>query len=367
VSAADPAEAGAAKGGLKILYAAEMGGDAASFCRALALERLGHGVVRLDSRDYAVGNPLLGKVAFRLAAGLHAQRLNRDLLRLAGSERPDIFWADKLLLLQPRTLKAMEKMGIATVSYMIDNPFGPRRDPGWRLYKKDLPLFDLHVQQRDASLTQYRERGARDVMKVLIGFEPSIHFPPPEPMTDDRRDREVSFVGSPYDDRAAILTKLSDAGLPVTVSGNERAWRRALSPGVFTRMFRGGELYGKDYREAIWRSKINLSFVTKSNHDEVAQKSFEIAGCGGFLLAERSEGHMLKFKEGEEAVFFSSVDELIGKIRRYLPEEAPRNRIAAAGRERAVRDGYDNDNQMRRVVERIERILAVKRGQAESN
>ena len=56
-------------------------------------------------------------------------------------------------------------------------------------------------------------------------------------------------------------------------------------------------------------------------------------------MAERSEGHRLKFVEDEEAVFFSGADELLEKIRRYLPDEAARSRIAAAGRERSVRDG----------------------------
>jgi hypothetical protein len=341
----------------KVLYAADMGAGTASSYRAAALQRLGHRIIPVDTNCYQLENPLLRKVAFRLAAGPHAERLNRDILRLARAEKPDLFWADKLLLLQPRTLKALEKMGIVTVSYMIDNPFGPRRDPGWRLYMKDLPLFDLHIQQRNVSLAHYRQRGARDVMKVLIGFEPTVHFPSPQPMTDQDRDRCVSFVGTPYDDRAEVLTRLADAGLPVTISGNERAWRRALGPGPFAAIFRGGEMLGKDYREAIWRSKINLSFLTKSNQDEYTQKSFEIAGCGGFLLAERSDGHLRKFKEDEEAVFFSTADELIEKIRRYLPDEAARNRIAAAVRARAMQDGYDSDSQMEMVLARVRQTM----------
>jgi spore maturation protein CgeB len=355
---ADPWEAAPAeRPALNILYAADMRPGTASFYRAGALERLGHRIIPVDASQYELKSPLLSKIAFRLAAGPHAQRLNRDLLRLARTEKPDILWADKLLLLQPRTLKAFEKMGIATVSYMIDNPFGPRRDPGWRLYMKDLPLFDLHIQQRDVSLAHYRQRGARDVMKVLIGFEPTVHFPSPEPMADSDRDRCVSFVGTPYDDRAEVLTRLAEAGLPVTISGNERAWRRALNPDAFAAMFRAGELYADAYREAIWRSKINISFLTKSNQDEYTQKSFEIAGCGGFLLAERSQGHSLKFKEDEEAVFFSTADELIEKVRRYLPDEAARSRIAAAGHARAMRDGYDSDSQVGMVLARVSQIM----------
>ena len=120
---------------------------------------------------------------------------------------------------------------------------------------------------------------------------------------------------------------------------------------------RDGELFRDEYREGIWKSQINLSFITHSNQDEFVHKSFEIAGCGGFLLAERSEGHMQRFSEDEEAVFFSTIEECVEKIRRYLPDEAARTRIAAAGQARAVRDGYHNDRQVGLIVERAQQIL----------
>lgn len=343
-------------GSLKILYAAPLSSGSASLFRRVALERLGHHTIPVNADDYVLKNQLLHKIAFRLAAGPHARRLNQDLLQIAKSERPDVFWADKLLLLQPATLMKMRELGITTVSYMIDNPFGPRKDPGWRLYIKDIPYFDLHVQQRDVSIVEYQRRGARNMVKVLIGFEPTVHYPPPVPMSDLQRDREVSFIGTPYDDRAAILTRLSEDGLPLVISGDPRAWKRALRKEIFAKVFRHGELFSDAYREGIWRSKINISFLTKSNQDEYTQKSFEIAGCGGFLLAERSAGHSACFVEDQEAAFFEGYDELKAKILRYLPDEAARNRIAAAGRARAMRDGYDNDAQVRRITNRIEQL-----------
>src|SRR6185312_8429316 len=113
----------------------------------------------------------------------------------------------------------------------------------------------------------------------------------------------------------------------------------------------------QQYREAIWRSKINLSFITHSNLDEFVHKSFEIAGCGGFLLAERSEGHLQRFREDEEAVFFSGFEELAEKIRRYLPDEEARRRIATAGQVRALRDGYHNDCQVGLILDRAQTIV----------
>jgi spore maturation protein CgeB len=343
--------------GLRILYAGGVSPHDSSLYRMWALERLGASVTELNAYVYAPANPVLGKIVFRLAAGPWVQRMNRDLLHLAVREKPDIVWTDKLLGMKPKTLEQLSAMGIATVSYMIDNPFGPRRDPGWRLYMQDIPFYDLHVVQRDCNVADYRARGARDIINIQTAYEPTIHFPPPAQWSDADRDREVSFIGTPYDDRAQTLEWLAGEGVGVAISGNRRSWQRALGSKAFAGLYREGELYLQQYREAIWRSKINLSFLTWSNKDEFVHKSFEIAGCGGFLLAERSDGHLQRFREDEEAVFFTGRDELATKIRRYLPDAEARARIAAAGRARAERDGYHNDRQVGLIVARMREIL----------
>ena len=69
---------------------------------------------------------------------------------------------------------------------------------------KDIPFYDLHVVQRDANIADYKERGARDVIKIQTAYEPTIHFPPPAGWSDADRDREVSFIGTPYDQRGGV-------------------------------------------------------------------------------------------------------------------------------------------------------------------
>jgi hypothetical protein len=340
---------------MKILYVSELGPGSSARVRMLALERMGHRIVPVDTEAYALPTKYLQKISFLLSIGPNVGRLNRDILRLAEEHKPDILWADKVLQLRASTVMKCRGMGIQTLCYMIDNAFGPRRDSGWRLYKKAIPCFDLHCTQRDVSVADLRKRGARDVMKIQTAYDRVVHYPPPEDWSDANRDRGVSFIGSPYDDRAGFLSRLSEAGLPVVISGFGRQWQRALTPENFTRMFREGELWDDAYREGIWRSKINLSFITHSNQDEFTHKSFEIAGCGGFLLVERSEGHSSRFVEDREAVFFSNVEECIEKIRRYLPDEAARARIAKAGHGRAERDGYHNDHQLGLILQRLQR------------
>ncbi|HVG27123.1 MAG TPA: glycosyltransferase, partial [Acidobacteriaceae bacterium] len=72
-----------------------------------------------------------------------------------------------------------------------------------------------------------------------------------------------------------------------------------------------------------------------------------------------------RFVEDEEAVFFEGIEECVAKIRRYLPDEGARTRIARAGRIRAERSGYHNDAQVAAIVERLRGILAAVGGAAE--
>ncbi len=344
---------------MKILYVSQLASFDSAYYRVLALEREGHTVVSIDTNAYGQKNALLHKLEYRMAWGPEVNRLNRDILAEAARFRPDVMWADKALWMQPATLERLRATGVLSVSYMIDNFFGPRRDPGWRLYAKTIPQYDLHCTQRDANVRDYRAAGARDVIKIQTAYEPTVHFPPPATWSEADRDRDVSFVGTPYDQRPAFLTRLwKERGFAVQVNGG-LVWKPLLKREGGLSIYRGhGELRNQDYREAIWRSRINLSFLTHSNQDEFVHKSFEIAACGGFLLAERSAGHLERFREDEEAVFFSDFEECAAKIRLYLPDVEARERIARAGRERAWASGYDNDSQVRLIVERLQRIAA---------
>ncbi len=129
---------------MKILYASYISLNDSCLYRAWALERLGHQIIPFNAFDYESPNPTINKISFRLSMGPSVSRLNRDLLRLAETEKPDILWADKLLSVRPSALDRMRAMGIATISYMIDNPFGTRRDP--RL----APLHEDHPALRPA-------------------------------------------------------------------------------------------------------------------------------------------------------------------------------------------------------------------------
>jgi spore maturation protein CgeB len=346
---------------LRVLYVSNLVPDYYGEYRLRALRRLelGH-VAAVDTGAFTALSGLAGKLQFRLQAGPDVTHLNHAILQAAEREQANVLFCDKVLSLWPATLRQLRQSGVVTVDFVIDNPFGPRRDPGWRLYRRTIPEFDLTGVQRDVSLGDYQRAGARETVRIRTSYEPSVHYPPDSGWSDAGRGRNVSFIGTPYDDRGAFLARLWRAGVPVDVSGSRPHWQAALPADAFAAIFRVGELQGAAYREAIWRSRVNLAFVTHSNRDEVAHKSFEITACGGFLLAERTPEHLACFREDEEAVFFSDFEECRAKIDRYLSDEPARAAIAAAGQRRAQSSGYDNDSVLRRLLGRAAELAAAR-------
>ena len=71
------------------------------------------------------------------------------------------------------------------------------------------------------------------------------------------------------------------------------------------------------------------------------------------MLAERTDEHLQLFEEGREAEFFDSDDELVDKVRYYGERPEERARIAEAGRQRAIRDGYDNRSVVTEMLSRV--------------
>jgi hypothetical protein len=318
-----------------------------------SLLRLGQDVFPFDVSSYQPRSRIVTAVKYRTPPfDFMVRRINRDLLRAVLEQKPDVVWLDKPIHFTPATIQSIKQTGALTVCYNQDNPFGTLKEQIWYQFYKVFRLFDLHCLFREADVPRYTHWGLPWI-RTTLSFEPSIHFPPPPGWSDTQRTRSVSYVGSPFEQRPDFLQRLADEQqIPVVVAGAR--WQKFLRPDVFRRLVTNGYLSDAQYREAIWQSRINLSFVTHFNEEDISHKSVEIAACGGFLLALRTSGHQALFDEDREAVFFSSLEECADKCRFYLGRSALRDGIAQKGRERAVRSGYDNDTQLAKVLRRLD-------------
>ena len=85
-------------------------------------------------------------------------------------------------------------------------------------------------------------------------------------------------------------------------------------------------------------------------------KTFEIPACGGFMLTKRTEDQLEFFPEDIGAVYFSTEEELIEKIRYYLKNEDKRNSIAAKGLE--IANSHRYSDRMQTVMDRYKQLAS---------
>lgn len=337
----------------RILYAGELNQGSTCLRRFESLQRLEQDIHPFNVHAYQPKSRVVSRLRFRYPIGPLISAVNRDLLRTVAELRPEVVWFDKPILFTPETMQAVKKAGAQIAFYVQDAPFSPRNDGCWLQFMKVYRMADLHCLVREADIPRYSEIGLPWI-KIMFCFDPGMHFPPQVAYSDAMRVRDVSYIGSPYEQRPAFLLSLArEHRLPVFINGDGR-WPHVLPSKELRHLTLGSALNGQYYREGIWQSKINLSFITVENEDDIAHKAVEIAGCGSFLLAVRTPGHQAIFDEDHEAVFFSSVEECADKCRFYLGRPDLREAIAARGRERAVRSGYDNDTQLARVLNRLD-------------
>jgi hypothetical protein len=160
----------------------------------------------------------------------------------------------------------------------------------------------------------------------------------------------VGFIGQWEADRAASLSALAVAGIPIRAWGY--TWERMKHVPSGMRL-ENRPLWGDDYAKGICAFDINLCFLRKCNRDRQTTRSIEIPACGAFMLAERTEEHLHLFEEGIEAEFFSSSDELLTKTKYYLQHDDQRRLVAQRGYERCQRNGYSYHDRLSKVIQSV--------------
>lgn len=203
-----------------ILYVGDLSRGGTCRQRFESLQRLGQDVHPFDIRTYNTGNRATGWLRYRYPFGPLVSRINRDLLRTVAEYHPDVVWFDKPVSFTSETMHAIKKSGALTAFYIQDSPFGPRNDGCWRQFMNMYRMADLHCLFREADIPRYSEQGLPWI-KIMLSFDSEVHFAPSKEFGEAERNREVSYIGCPYEERPGFLLKLArDYALPIHINGD---------------------------------------------------------------------------------------------------------------------------------------------------
>ena len=290
----------------------------------------------------------------RLLAGPALRRLNRDLIERCERIGPDLVFVYRGSHIYPRTIVALKGRGCAVFGYNNDDPFGARHRWDWRHFLGSLPQYDHVFAYRPINVADYRAAGVSSVSVLRSCYIRELNHPiagPPDP----RFACDVIFVGHFEDDKRDImLSYLLEAAVNVRIFGPE--WHRSrifdeLRPIIGDRIPRGA-----DYNAALHSAKIALVFLSKRNRDSYTRRCFEIPAVGTLMLAERTADLEELFVPDVEAAYFSSKDELLSQVRRYLGDPVLRIRVASAGRTRLLKDGHEVGDRARQIIATFEKL-----------
>ena len=274
---------------------------------------------------------------------------NALLKKVAQSGEYQVVVIIKGLHIKPSVLLALRNAKVKLVSWSDDDMMNKSNQSVF--YKRGLKYYDLVITQKtfNANMDELPALGARKVLVLPKAYDPNIHKPITLSVGEQRFRFDVLFVGHFEQERFTSISFLVDNGINVTIFGP--GWSNVKPRQGLVIMNRN--LAAEEYASAISQSKISLGFLRKVNRDLHTGRTMEIPACEGFLLAERTSEHLFLFKEGTEAEFFDSNDELLKKVRFYLSNMDVRDKIAKNGYSRVAGENHTYARRAEQILEAL--------------
>lgn len=318
-----------------------------------ALEELGYDYRFLDESKYfrSLQSSVVHKLAYHLLGRpLTSSAFNQDLERMAYEFRPHVLLVTKGPYVRPETLARLKAVtGAVLVNYATDDPFNPAIST--RDLLASIKFYDHYACTKRAIMEDVRRAGCQNVSYVPFGYHPALHFPE-RPATEgekDRFDSDMVFIGGYDRDRGPYFEALLNQvpGLNLHLYGGY--WNRHSR----LRRYWHGFAVGREYRLATSGAKIALGLVRQANRDGHSMRAFEIPACGAFMLAERTEEHLELLAEDREAAYFSTLAELVDKVRYYSNHDTERRRIAEAGFRRITEGKHTYQDRLEEILQSV--------------
>lgn len=337
---------------MRALYLGAIEPESTACHRAHAMRRLGMEVIHLDPmaqmrpRLQGVEGAVHYRTGYLILAPLVTAWLRRCLLSLP---KVDVVWVDSGELLAAPAIKLLRKLGVPVILFNHDDPTGSRDRLRFMGLRTAISHYDLCIAVRPENVDEYRARGARAVMFHWRTYDEVQHLldQAERSSVPERMRSDVVFVGGCHknEGRDHMMLSLIEAGIDAAIWGD--GWQRSPLWPRLEPHWRGPSLAGQDYVDALRGAKLCIGLVSKANRDLHTTRTMEIPAAGGLLCAQRTPDHQALYREGEEAVFWSSVDECVHRCRELIDDAPRREQICLAGQERVRANRVGNEDLIR--------------------
>jgi spore maturation protein CgeB len=322
--------------------------------------RLGHDVLYFDHQT------LLKKYGL--------SRMSRRLAEVVRTDRPVmtfcVLTGDQA---SRRVMRDISDSGLTrTVNWYCDDHFNFES-----FSRRWTPSFNWVVTTSELAMGKYEGAGLTNAIKSQWGCN---HFRYQKVETELKY--EATFVGANHGNRGAFVGALREAGIEVRCRGKGwdggrieqdemiklfsqsrinlnftngaaaptrlRAIRDRLSPTILGRLDRSvgkvlraarggtGKKGGEESGESRDGGAVELERLLPSGIAQIKGRTFEVPGCGGFLMTGGAENVGDYYRDGKEAAIFGNGRELVDRVKYFLANEGERAAVAEAGYRRTL-------------------------------
>jgi spore maturation protein CgeB len=292
-----------------------------------AIQLLGHELFVFEDRQHVFPGRIRRRLPF--LNQLDLKIINRKMLSLAKSVKPNIAIATGGNRIAAETIRHFKRLGIVTVLWTTDAP---------RLFEPLATIatsYDAIFCQGTEATELFKQFGVIGAQWLPMACDPLYHHPVECTAEDEKTyGRDIVFVGSYYPNRAALFEKLVDFDLAIWGPG----WDSLDRNSPLHRCIRGAHTVPADWLKIYSASKIVLAthYQDPQNRFPVYQASpriFEVLACRAFLMCDDQRDVFTLFRDGRDLVKFTDGRDLVVKVEHYLAHPEERKRIAVQGRE----------------------------------
>lgn len=253
--------------------------------------------------------------------------INKRLVDVVRREKPDVLFVTKGKCIFPETVeKIKSKFGVLTCNWWPDDPLD------FKASLKKAACYDFYFTNDKDTIGDYKEAGIRNVNFLPFGCDEEVHKS--LELKDEEKElyrSDVCFIGQWSLHREKMLEKLA-GNLNLKVWG--QTWEKKIGKDSKLReCLMGRSVYADEMVKAYAGAKICLN-IWKRDHG-VNMRLFEIAGCGGFQIADLKGVTDDVFTKEKEVVFLNDYKGIEEKVKFYLNKDTERAGIARQSQARA--------------------------------